>query len=431
MKKFILVSTLVFMNLFAVEIETLLEVKNENALLTDDTTLQKAVLDTTLKFDFTFEDDSKVVNINRLRLDAKEKIEPNKFVNTNYSNISKPATLGTVGYIEMRELYYEKTFTDTTLKLGKMQTVWGKADGIKLLDKLNPQDFSEFILEDFEDSRIPLWSLSLTHTFENSELELVWIPDTTYHKLPQQGASYQFTTTRLVPSPVAGANVVFADTDKPSNVIKDSDIGVRYSYSFESMELGFYYIYAYEDFPVLYQDLDLSTFTVTINPTYKRSTLYGMSGDYSSGDFVYRVEAAFTNGKYFINPLANRGAKQSDEFSYIFGVDWYGLDESLVSLQFAQSYLFEFDDGFTRPRVDNIFTFLYKKDLLNNTLHFEFLEIHNFDKNDGIIRPKLKYELDEETLVYIGIDSFYGDKNGLYGEFKDQNRVFLGIETTF
>ena len=108
MKHLILLSTFFILNLYAIEIESLLKMKNENAFLTDDATLQKALLDTTLELDFSFDDDSKILIINRLRLDVKDKIEPDNFVNTNYSNHSKPITIGDVGQVEIREFYYEE-----------------------------------------------------------------------------------------------------------------------------------------------------------------------------------------------------------------------------------------------------------------------------------------------------------------------------------
>jgi hypothetical protein len=123
--------------------------------------------------------------------------------------------------------------------------------------------------------------------------------------------------------------------------------------------------------------------------------------------------------------------EQSDEFAYIFGVDWYGLDESLLSMQVNQSYLLSNKNGFTRPEVDNTVTLLYKKDLMNNTLHGEVLAIHNLNDDDGLVRPKLSYELDEESLIYTGLAIFYGDRDGLYGQFRGQNRVVLGVERTF
>jgi hypothetical protein len=37
----------------------------------------------------------------------------------------------------------------------------------------------------------------------------------------------------------------------------------------------------------------------------------------------------------------------------------------------------------------------------------------------------------EHYLVYMGFDYFYGNQDGLYGEFKDQSRTVFGIERTF
>ncbi|CAA6828552.1 MAG: Unknown protein [uncultured Sulfurovum sp.] len=417
--------------LWSVEVEQSLLLRNENALLSDDATVQKAELDVQMELDFSFDDASRVVAIAKLNTDAKDKIEPNEFSSIAYSNGSKPLNLGNRGLAEIRELYYEKAIGKTLLKVGKMQTVWGKADGIKLIDKLNPKDFSEFILAPFEDSRIPLWSLSLIQNFEDAELELLWIPDTTYNKMPKSNGAYAFSSSRVVPQVVEGVSVQENSVNKPNDAFKDSDLALRYTKQLENMELGVYYLYAYDDFTVLYQDFDQVSRTVTLNPTYERNHFYGVSMDYSKDAFVYRLEAGLTKDKNVLNSQGLRGIEQSDEFAYIFGVDWYGLEESLLSMQINQSRLLSSKVGFCRPKIDNTMTLLYRKDLMNNTLHAEVLAIHNLNDSDGVLRPKLSYELDEESLLYGGVDYFYGDRDGLYGQFREQNRFVLGIERTF
>ena len=414
-----------------VEVKTSLLLRSENTFYTDDASLQKAEGYARLKITLGMDDGSKLTAVGSLRGDLKSHIYPGRFETDNYADASKPQALGSAGVGKLRELYYEKSFGSTALKVGKMQSVWGKADGIKLLDVLNPQDFSEFILPAFEESRIPQWTLSLLQTFDNAELELLWIPDTSRHKLPQSGGDYSFSTPRIIPRPTANVRIRQNPANTPDDTFKDSDIALRYTANMEELELSFYGLYAYDDAPVLYQDFDLSTFTVTLNPKYERYTLFGASMDYASGDFVYRVEAAYTSGKYFLNSQAPRGVSKSDTFSYVFGVDWYGLEETVLSMQLNQSYLLTGKRGFVRPKIDNTVTFLYKKELRNNTLHAEVLLIHNINDGDGLLRPKLSYEWDEETLIYVGVDYFYGDKEGLYGEFKDKSRVILGIERTF
>jgi hypothetical protein len=64
----------------------------------------------------------------------------------------------------LRELYVDSYFgenQDVELRLGKQQVVWGTADGMKLLDIINPTDYREFAQNTMEDSRIPVWMAKL------------------------------------------------------------------------------------------------------------------------------------------------------------------------------------------------------------------------------------------------------------------------------
>lgn len=63
-------------------------------------------------------------------------------------------------YDYLRELYVDTQLSDWFLRLGKQQVVWGTADGIKLLDIINPTDFRELNQNTMEDSRIPIWMIN-------------------------------------------------------------------------------------------------------------------------------------------------------------------------------------------------------------------------------------------------------------------------------
>ena len=61
----------------------------------------------------------------------------------------------------LREAYIDTTIGDSwALRAGKQQTVWGTADGMKLLDIINPTDFSELAQNQMQDSRIPVWMIN-------------------------------------------------------------------------------------------------------------------------------------------------------------------------------------------------------------------------------------------------------------------------------
>ncbi|MBF0160911.1 MAG: RNA polymerase-associated protein rapA [Magnetococcales bacterium] len=63
----------------------------------------------------------------------------------------------------LRELYLDSNLGGVDVRLGKQQEVWGTADGIKLLDILNPTDYREFNQNTMADARIPVWMLKASH----------------------------------------------------------------------------------------------------------------------------------------------------------------------------------------------------------------------------------------------------------------------------
>jgi len=67
----------------------------------------------------------------------------------------------------LREAYVDSQVGDWSLRTGKQQVVWGTADGMKLLDMINPTDYGEMAQNQVEDSRIPVWMVNAETTNED------------------------------------------------------------------------------------------------------------------------------------------------------------------------------------------------------------------------------------------------------------------------
>ena len=67
----------------------------------------------------------------------------------------------------LREIYVDTNIGDWALRLGKQQVVWGTADGMKLLDTINPTDYSEMAQNQMEDSRIPVFMINAEKPLDN------------------------------------------------------------------------------------------------------------------------------------------------------------------------------------------------------------------------------------------------------------------------
>lgn len=403
------------------------------ALETRDGTIQKFQLRLQPEFDFSLTDSAHLTIIPLLRFDPADKLAPGQPGQSEIAGWTRVLYGGDSLELELREAYLQTEVGDSFLTLGKQQIVWGEADGLKVLDVVNPQDFREFILDDFDRSRIPLWSANWEVPIGDATAQFIWIPDLTYHKIPEPGATYEFVSN--VPQAPPGFDVVGRDFDRPNNPLTDSDIGVRVSTFVGGWDLTFNYLYQYDNIPVLYRTIDttLPTPTVFSNPGYERTHVIGGTFNNAFGDFAVRGELGFFSDKFFptTNPLDADGVFETEEISYVLGVDYFGLSETLLSAQLFQSILTDDAPGLLRDQVDTNMTFLARRDFMNDTLGLSGIWVHNLNDGDGFIRPKVEYLVRENIEVWTGFDIFYGTKSGLFGQFTDTDRFVAGVEVGF
>ena len=137
--------------------------------------------------------------VGRLRFDPADEIEPGNPMSQSdiRSAVNRRLFIGDVLDFELREAFADIHLGDWFLRLGKQQVVWGQADGLRVLDQVNPLSFREFILGDFEDRRIPLWTVNAERTFGPVTVQLLWIPDHTFNEIPDDGTCLLYTS----PSP--------------------------------------------------------------------------------------------------------------------------------------------------------------------------------------------------------------------------------------
>lgn len=396
----------------SIEASTL--VISEWAVQTEDNKTQKLELLIEPELEIGLSNDARITTIARIRTDRYDNISPADHTQT-----------------ELRELYLDATIKDSSIIAGKQQIVWGKADGLKVLDVVNPQDFREFILDDFDQSRIPLWSVNAEIPIKDITLQLLWIPDQTYHEFAKPGATYAFTSPLITPPTPDGIPVIVNPVTTPDDIFSDADWGLRISTFFNGWDLTFNYLYHYNDTPVLFRKINQTAngIQVVINPEYKRSHLIGGTFSNTFGDLTLRGEIGYSTDRYIatVDDTDIDGVVKVNELSYVLGFDWYGFTDSLISTQIFQTHLDEHEPGMITENVTTRATLLLKSSFMNETLNAEVLWIHDLDVEDGLIRPKLSYDLNDEVKLSIGIDVFYGDTTGIFGQFKKTDRLVFGI----
>lgn len=388
------------------------------------------------QYNNSLSDNADMTFIGRIRLDTFEHLGIADEKTQSYSSINGSLSANEHSSFSIREWYIDTEIAGGFWRVGKQQVVWGQADGLKVLDVINPQSYREFILDDFDDSRIPLWMLNVEIPVgDDDSLQLLWIPDLSYNEYAISGNVYQVSSPLLVPKLPEGFKLDNINQSKPSSVIKDSDLGVRYSKFYQGWDLTFNYFYHYLDAPVNYQFIDQNI--VSIDAKYERSHLIGGTASKAFGDITLRTELGYSSDSFHLveNDAANyqtkKGIHQSADISSVIGLDYQGLTDIFISVQWFQSYLTKNEVGLIRPRHDNTFSLMYNQSFANEVWTFEALFLHGQDHGDGSIQGKLSYMLESNIKLWLGTDIFYGNKSGLFGQFQATDRVNMGFEWGF
>ena len=410
----------------------------ETAVETDDGDLQKA--------DFVFEPElnaglgslGELTAIGRFRLDPADELEPGEPEASNdvRSPVSRRLFIGDTADIELREFYLDSYVGDVFLRLGKQQIVWGEADGLRVLDIINPFHFREFILPEFEDYRIPLWTAQVEVPVGQATAQFVWIPDHTYDDVPGPGSTFAFSSSRVVP-PVPAAlaatgPVIVEEPERPDDLIADDDYGVRLTAFLGGWDLSLNYLYHYQDQSIPIREA-LPGGGVRFTPTYERTHVIGGTFSNAFGDFTVRGEAAYSTDRFFItDDLADAdGVFETGEFGAVLGLDYQYDADLLISGQVFPSVIEDPPAGATRDQVDMNLTLLVEQQFLNDTVTASGLLIQSANDGDGVFQADLEYQVRSNVILTLGADIFYGDEDGLYGQFGSADRITVGVEIGF
>jgi hypothetical protein len=277
----------------------------------------------------------------------------------------------------IRELYIEGSIPtgDTSelfLRIGKQQVVWGRTDLFRVLDIINPVDYSRHnIYDELEDIRIPQWIATAEYrwgaigAFDDLNVQLVWNFDKFRpNNLGQGGTPYSIldagsffrsmnncwengcTVSNFVPAAAIGLDdpgLIAADfapgvigireVDLPSWKLSNTQGGIKVEGVYNDIGFSLNYYHFFQQLPVLRGDIpSMNAFTgevadwdhlIAFDIDFPEVDLIGGSLDFyvDAIKSVFRVEATYTTGEEFANTLEADLYSESDMFRWVLGWD--------------------------------------------------------------------------------------------------------------
>lgn len=325
--------------------------------------------------------------------------------------------------IDVRELVLTRRSRDTTLKLGRQQVVWGKADGIRLLDAVNPLDLREFLLEDFSDSRIPLWMVNAEVFRGDSAFQLLIIPDLAFDRVPPPGAElFPFPELLSLPVPVQ-----VDELEKPADNPGNWEYGFRWSGQVGRLDLTANALYGWNNEPVLEHRLTPSA--LELRPEAGRSRILGASGDLPLGPTVLRFEATWTpdDPQPVLSDDGLGSFRRQRVWRHVVGLDWI-RSNWLISPQWFEQRVIDPDPDLTGEGRRTFLSLLVRRAFQQERLLFQTFYVYGFEDRDQWLSPNLSYRFFGRLEVGLGADLLGGRPSGVFGRFSSRDRITF--ETT-
>lgn len=279
----------------------------------------------------------------------------------------------------IRELYLEGSIPfgdanagrDVFFRVGKQQVIWGRSDLFRVLDVINPVDYSRHnIYDELEDIRITQWiataelRLGPTGIFDDLNVQAVWNFDKFRpNNLGQAGSPYAILDAGSFfrgmnncwengcsVSNFAGLSPLVADP--AANELMSADFapgvigirqvnmpdagkqgGIKLEGVYNDIGFSFNYYHFYQQLPILRGNIESTNpftgevkdhdYLIAFDIDFPEVDLFGASVDFYADSIksVFRVETAYTQGEEFANSEEADLYSDSDMFRWVLGWD--------------------------------------------------------------------------------------------------------------
>ncbi|MES9819218.1 MAG: DUF1302 family protein [Candidatus Thiodiazotropha sp.] len=374
----------------------------------------------------------------------------------------------------LREAYIDATMPTESgatwnFRLGRQQVVWGRTDLFRVLDVINPVDYSRHnIYDELEDIRIPMWMatgeyrMGATELFDDLNLQFVWnFDEFRPSNLGQGGTPYAILDAGSFFRAMKncwdnGCSVAnFAggalSTDFPAHVIgirdvhlpdwslSNSQFGVKLEGDYQGLGFSLNALTYRSQLPSLRGVVDTADnpfttdiesqgydYLIAFDMHFPRVNLLGGSLDFYVDDIksVFRVEAAYTQGEEFANTLRPELYSESDVFRYVVGWDRPTfipfLNERrafLLSAQLFGEYLVDherdtingIEAGIPNWEINHIGTLLIKGWYKNDRVSPQVIMAHDFKAHASVIAPSVDWLISDNLRLTVGANVKVGD----------------------
>jgi len=313
------------------------------------------------------------------------------------------------------------------VKLGRMVSTWGTGDLIFINDMF-PKDWQSFFIGRNDEYLKQASNIIKTGIFLGDyAIDLVYTP-------LFQGSEYISGERLSYYNPVAGEIVgrnMIMDDSKPNRWFSDAEIAGRLSRQFDGVEVA---LYGYSGFWQEPEGFDPRTGKAT----YPRLNVWGASARSPLLGGIGNIEVGYYDSIQDDN--GNDPFIRPSEYRFLAGFERELAKELTGGFQYYLEKINHFDNyeqsvppgAHTRDEYRHLLTARFTQLLMDQNLTLSLFAYYSPSDNDGYLRPKFSYKLNDNWLLDGGFNLFWGeDDYSFWGRFQDNTNAYVGVRYSF
>ena len=385
------------------------------------------------------EDLDLVRNLQTVELDISGRVGSADFQATPVLDVGLAPDGSEELHLGVREAWTELVFRDADLRIGKQQIVWGEADGAFITDIVSPRDLSNFILPEFEEIRIGVPAARLDWYFGPAvTAQAVWVPRFVPNRMPEPDSIW-FRESALggeltIPP---GVQPTKHAPDLPDTTLYNSEVYGKLSYFGRALNAEVMGGWAYDNEPVLELDPifnqqgEITDLNVT--PTHNRMIVTGGSASTTIGSVVVRGEGALYIDRSFNTTDLQEyedGIAEHAQLHSLAGADW-SLGDIDLTAQWIVNGVLDYEDELVRDQWEHTATARAQRTFFADRMTAELFTYIGIDPWDSLWRPALSWEFDDGVEAGLSADLFFGDEDGRFGYYADNDLLTAEVAFRF
>ncbi len=364
--------------------------------------------------------------------------------------------------ILLREAYVQYRSGRWDASLGRQNITWGKLDDFTLLDILNPQDYTEFLLLDKQARKNPILMAKAGYYREGYFAEglfIPWFEPNDIDFFDEKWAAFRYIKRGVVKSEANPLVKSIMDDirvkgEEPEYSLQEPEFAFRLGGRDAKMDYSAYYMFLHDRTPVLRERsangralkrflydpneatlLNLaganpSSEDLRLQADYKRMHVIGADFETTVGNFGVRGENGIFFGPAYLSE--DLSLIRRPTISSGIGIDHTTADNLYLNLQFIESVVLDNDELFFQSeKYDHQLVTVISKEFMRGKLTPSFYGGYNFSTRGGFYNPEITYKINGRANVSLGAYIFNGPETGLFGRFDDNDLLYAVAEWYF